>query len=367
MPSTTREPVRDPLIRACQEADSELALFEAVSHQLQKLVPFDGAAWFATDPATLLGTSAVRVENIDPGLCETYWERECLVPDALLFRDVARSAQGVASLYDATDNRPIRSARYREYLKPQGYGDELRAAFRSGETTWGVLDLYRERTRTPFTRRECEQVGQIAPVVAKALRAFATQERGRTAPDGPGTALFQGRGTLLGVDAQAERLFEEIAGPGWRSFSAALTPVHAVIARAHAVAQGLDTAPAITRLRAASGRWFVLNASDLRGPDGSPGPTAVTIQPARSEQIAPIIVRAYALTTREQQVTRAVAQGLSSQEIAARLFLSPHTVNDHLKAVFAKVGVASRGELVAKLFAEHYQEGLHEGAQYADW
>lgn len=31
-----------------------------------------------------------------------------------------------------------------------------------------------------------------------------------------------------------------------------------------------------------------------------------------------------------------------------------HTVRDYVKAIFAKVGVSSRGELVAKLFAEHY-------------
>jgi DNA-binding CsgD family transcriptional regulator len=40
--------------------------------------------------------------------------------------------------------------------------------------------------------------------------------------------------------------------------------------------------------------------------------------------------------------------------IGAELHLSPHTVRDHLKAIFAKVDVASRGELSAKLFAEHY-------------
>jgi len=57
-----------------------------------------------------------------------------------------------------------------------------------------------------------------------------------------------------------------------------------------------------------------------------------------------------------------VARGLSNQEIAAELFLSSHTVRDHLKAVFAKVGVGSRGELVAKLFADHYAPALHEPA-----
>jgi DNA-binding CsgD family transcriptional regulator len=289
------------------------------------------------------------------------------VDDALLFRDVARSAAGVATLYAATGDRPATSARYREYLAPQGYGDELRAAFRVGDTTWGVLDLYRDRSRDPFTKRDCERVRRIAPMVGGALRGFAVASRGKPAADGPGTALFARRGTLLSSDAQAERLFEEIGGPQWRSFSPSMTPVHAVVARAAAVEQGRDQGPAMTRMRAASGRWLTLSASRLRTPDGRSGATAVTVEPARSEQIAPIIVRAYSLTPREQQVTRGVARGLSSPEIAAELFLSPHTVRDYLKGVFVKVGVASRGELVARLFAEHHREPLHEGSVLTEW
>jgi hypothetical protein len=87
----------DALIRAGRGAASELALFEAVSGHLRELVAFDGAGWFATDPATLLGSNAVRAENIDPEYCDTYWERECLVDDVLLFRDLARSPQSVAT------------------------------------------------------------------------------------------------------------------------------------------------------------------------------------------------------------------------------------------------------------------------------
>jgi DNA-binding CsgD family transcriptional regulator len=367
MPNATRERTIESLTRSCHDAVSELAMFERVSHHLRKLVPFDGAAWFATDPTTLLGTSAVRVENIDPGQCETYWEREYLVEDALTFRDVARSPEGVGTLYDATGNRPDSSARFREYLTPQGYGDELRAAFRITGTTWGVLDLYRDRSRTPFSGRDCEQVQQIAPVVADALRGFAAEARGTATPDNPGTALFDGRGALSSLDDQAGRLFEEIGGPGWRRFPASMTPVHAVVARANAIAQGRGGGPAETRLRAVSGRWIALNAARLRGPDGSTGPTAVTVQPARPEQVAPIIMRAYSLTAREQQVTRGVSRGLSNQEIAAELFLSPHTVRDYLKTIYDKAGVASRGELVAKLFAEHYQEGPDRGAELVEW
>ncbi|WP_231336327.1 helix-turn-helix transcriptional regulator [Actinomadura graeca] len=40
--------------------------------------------------------------------------------------------------------------------------------------------------------------------------------------------------------------------------------------------------------------------------------------------------------------------------MAAELVISPHTVRDHVKTVFAKTRVSSRGELVARLFAENY-------------
>lgn len=38
----------------------------------------------------------------------------------------------------------------------------------------------------------------------------------------------------------------------------------------------------------------------------------------------------------------------------------------HLKAIFAKVGVASRDELVAKLFTQHYMPVLHEHAVHVE-
>jgi DNA-binding CsgD family transcriptional regulator len=45
--------------------------------------------------------------------------------------------------------------------------------------------------------------------------------------------------------------------------------------------------------------------------------------------------------------------------MAQELLLSTHTIRDYVKQVFGKVGVTSRGELVAKLFAEHYGPDLH--------
>lgn len=52
------------------------------------------------------------------------------------------------------------------------------------------------------------------------------------------------------------------------------------------------------------------------------------------------------LTPQERQVAQLVKKGLSNKDVAAQLFVSPRTVDFHLRNVFAKTGVSSRGELV---------------------
>jgi DNA-binding NarL/FixJ family response regulator len=105
---------------------------------------------------------------------------------------------------------------------------------------------------------------------------------------------------------------------------------------------------------------LLIHASCLHSPDGAGADTAVVIEPAKASEVAPLIVEAYELTPREVDVTRALARGLTTLEIARELHLSRYTVQDHLKAVYEKAGVSSRGELVAKMFADHYHDGLNE-------
>jgi DNA-binding NarL/FixJ family response regulator len=50
------------------------------------------------------------------------------------------------------------------------------------------------------------------------------------------------------------------------------------------------------------------------------------------------------LTAREMEVIQLLAEGLSNKEIAARLFVSPRTVNFHLDNIYSKLGVSSRTE-----------------------
>jgi DNA-binding CsgD family transcriptional regulator len=80
---------------------------------------------------------------------------------------------------------------------------------------------------------------------------------------------------------------------------------------------------------------------------------------ARSAELALLITEAYGLTARERLVTQLVAQELSTAQIAAHLHLSAYTVQDHLKAIFEKLNVSSRGELVARVFFEQSSRASH--------
>ena len=57
------------------------------------------------------------------------------------------------------------------------------------------------------------------------------------------------------------------------------------------------------------------------------------------------------ITDREREIANLVAVGLTNREVADRLYLSPYTVNSHLRHVFTKLGIRSRVEL-ARLTAE---------------
>lgn len=360
----------DGIAKGVANADSE-TVFDELAARLERFVPFDASIFFATDPSTVLAICPARIDGVANNQCHAYWQREFLVEDVNLFCDLARAPLPAGTLWSATDGLPARSARYRDFLRPEGFGDELRVAFRVGTFAWGIAGLMRGAGQPPFSREEVAVVAALSAPIGTALRR-ATLDRSPAplrAPTAPGLMLFDPDGELLSANDEARAWLGELPEPpiGPRPLGRPLsTEVVVVVARARAIAHGRASAPARMRVRSPCGRWLLLHATCLRDLEGDPGSVAVVIEPAHGEEIAPIIVEAYALTPREQEVTRLIARGAGTAEIAGTLFVSPHTVRDYVKTIFEKVGVSSRGELTAKFFAEHYTRPLHEGACHVD-
>jgi DNA-binding NarL/FixJ family response regulator len=65
--------------------------------------------------------------------------------------------------------------------------------------------------------------------------------------------------------------------------------------------------------------------------------------------------RLSALTTREMQIARAVAEGRGNRDIATQLGITEQTVKNHLTSIFEKVGVATRLQLALVIFRERGQ------------
>jgi DNA-binding NarL/FixJ family response regulator len=89
---------------------------------------------------------------------------------------------------------------------------------------------------------------------------------------------------------------------------------------------------------------------------------AVIFELAQPAEIAPMIMQAYQLTKREGEITQCILRGWSTTEIATKLHISANTVQDHLKAIFEKVDVGSRGELAARISTQQYQSQFLAGA-----
>lgn len=349
-------------------------LAEASAH-LRALVPFDAAAWVTTDPATGLPTAPVRLDHAGLGLsraqCSDHWRREFVDDDVNLFRHLARATMPAAGLH-ATAGDPTRSARYRTFLAPLGLEDELRAVLRAGGSPWGSFTLWRRQGRPPFTRRESRIAADLSTPVAESLRLHARPAAIPAGPgrrDQPGLLIFDAAGHLVSVNDSARAWLAELPDdPGTHRELGIEVPMWMIAAVFHA-ATGRGDGSARTRVRTWDGHWLVCHASSLHGGDGEhggggggggdDGRIAVVVDRASPAEIAPIIVEAYGLTEREAEITRLIARGAGTAEIARAVLLSPHTVRDHVKAIFAKTAVTSRGELIAKLYAELY-EPAHE-------
>ena len=356
-----RERTHEKLVELCHSGLDVPEFFDEAGRLLRRVVPFDGFCSLSLDPATLLPTSHITHDSMPPEDVPRLAENEYLQEDYNKFAMFARSPRPAGILSAATEGALERSARYREILSANGFGDELRLTALDDSGPWGCFAFYRGEGEAEFNEAEADFVAGVSALLAEGVRraillAAAPTEEGR---DAPGLILLARSGAIEAVTPAAERWLSELITP---PPPAGRLPqiVNAVAYRARLAAEGGGEGMARARVPTSNGRWVVLHGSLVGDP--AEGRLAVIIEPARPLEIAPLIVAAYGLSKREREVTRLVIQGLSTSEIASALHLSSYTIQDHLKSIFAKMGVHSRGEVAAKVFFQHYVPRLLEGA-----
>jgi DNA-binding CsgD family transcriptional regulator len=257
----------------------------------------------------------------------------------------------VALLTEATGGDLARSRLWRELLCQHDVADVATVVFRDGFGCWAFLDLRRIGERT-FDRGDAEVLEDVAPAVTTALRRSQarTFETGQPADGLPGPLVL-----LLSPDLQVVR-----RTPGTEEALRLLVPrddegppvpagAYNVSAQLLAVEAGVDGAPPWARVHLAGSRWLTLRASRLEGDaPREERDIAVTIDESSSAQRLSLFARCAGLSVREAELLGHLATGADTRAVAARMFLSPHTVQDHLKSVFAKTGTRSRRTLLAR-------------------
>ena len=250
-----------------------------------------------------------------------------------------------------------------------GGDQELLVALRTrtGEA-WGLLGLYREPGYPMFQTDELEFLRGAAPHLAQGARRglLVGEASDPDGPEPPGLVVLKEDWSVDSLTPGAETWLNELPDGDWERQNRLPPAVLAVAGRALRTVEG-DDAPgevAVARVLSNEGRWLVLHGAALV--TNVTRRVAVIVEPADSIRITPLLMAAYGLTDREQEVTRLVLSGDSTRQIAERLFLSPHTVQEHLKSVFEKTGVRSRRELVGKVFFTHYEPRVRDNERRAE-
>ena len=291
-------------IGQADRAHGTLALPDLAALVCQELachVPYDFVCLATTDPTSGVLTWAWKTRSLGVG-DEEFAAAEYGPPDINKFEELVHRRPPVGVLSIDTDGHPERCRRHREFMQPRfGFTDELRAVFVSRGASWGALAAYRGPGQPPFTAADGALVAEAGELLAGAIQRclFRVEAAGAppvdSAPDtaGPAVLIVDPGDRPTQLTPAAHATIEELGGYDHGSLPESLL---AVVATCRT-----SGAPFTSQVKGRkSGRWLSLRGAPLDG-------------------------------------------------AATALHLSPHTVQDHLKKVFAKTGVTSRRELTARL------------------
>lgn len=366
----TTDRLTDEIARLGARGLSRQELFAELGPRLRHVVASDAMCWHTLDPHTRLMTSDAPDELVAAGVYsaetvggagELMARSEYLIDDVNTFAEIAQRRTPVAILDRVTRGRPERSARYRDLLLPSGIPHELRAAFLVRGRVWGAVHMARREGAAPFSDADAAAMGRVTGAIATGIRAslrFDAARRGEGV-DAPGLVVLGPHDDVELVTPPAHALLDEIRSD---MMPATDLPggVLSIAGHTRRAGSGAAASANVVTVPGSDG-WITLHASL---PDTT-GRVAIVIERAVSRQSALLRLEVHGASAREREIATLLARGLGNAEIAETLVVSPHTVQDHVKSLFEKVGVSTRQELVARVFLEEYLPEVIGGTEIA--
>jgi DNA-binding CsgD family transcriptional regulator len=312
---------------------------------LAPVVGFNRWCWPLTDPASALSTGGIAEFDLWPELPRIAVLEEH--GDITSKPALAGGERASVTLSAASHGDLARSRRWRECMRPYGVGDELMTMCRDRHGCWGSLELMRDDDEPHFGDDDARFLHELSPVLARLIRNEMCAARPAPGPEQatppPATLIVDAALRPTSWTPALRNWLSELPGGPDTLPPAVYELGTRVLARRDA---GHDL-PACVRVRTRAGRWVTLEGAPLEGADR--GHVAITIRSASSDEVFDLLARAHDLTRRERQLAALMLDGLDTRQLAAALCISPHTVQDHLKAIFAKTRLSSRRELAAHL------------------
>ena len=354
-------------IRVASNAGLDVASFlDEASDALGSAVPnesnLNGPYWYTIDPESRLITSDYGGEGCELNISDIMrWEY--LDDDVNKYSEVLGHPCGVQTLHEVTRGKPERSRIYREYMAVHGLAQEMLVALGSSNGAfWGTVRLNRLAGQPEFDAEDLAFMAVVAPDLAEGIRRglVVGEASDPDRPDAPGLVIVDPDGEVVSLSVGATRWIERL--PDRSTRGSLPTSIASAAFAALACARGQDPAEESTVLvRSVDGCWISVQGTVIGV--GRTLKAAVIVEPAHPDRITPLLMAIHGLTPREREVTRLVLQGRSTTQLANRLGISPHTVQQHLKSIFEKVGVRSRRELVGALFFENFEPRVQDNGQ----
>ncbi len=335
--------------RMCDTVGDARALRLGLVREIRQVVPVDAYAWLLTDPETSVGTAPLA-------------EVPCLseLPQLIRLRYLSTVSRwthlsGVRTFHVPTvaADASTTARTWTDLLAGYGISDVCTAVFTDRYGTWGWLDLWRSPGLGSFTSEEIAFLTAVSAPVTSALRrcqaaTFVVRRPGGERAPGPVVLVLSPDLDVLRYTPHSGE-YLAILLPPERGEPPVPASAYNVAAQLLAVEAGVDQHPAMARVHLREGHWVTMRAARLGDATASGEPDiAVTIEDASPAERVAVFARSFGFSPRETELVRHLVEGLDTRELADRMSVSEHTVQDYLKAIFAKTSEHHRRAVVSR-------------------